>query len=445
MRILLAVHQFMPEFWAGTETLTLRTAQELKRRGHHVSVLTGGKYDPELPELYRFTWSELPIIRLNVPEPDPLWWGGLGQTYRRTEIEPSLKQILLEVRPDLVHIFHLRRLTLSLVDLVQKHSIPVVFSLTDYWFGCFTGQLQFPADQPCAGPDLLSANCLRHIASRMNPAFGRVPMPIWRLFMRGATFWNSLGPLASIAQLKQRQISMRKAYSGIQRVLAPSSQLLETYRELGFDMSQTRICPYGIDVSGLENLMPRTPWQGVSERPLKVAFVGTFNPAKGAHVLLDAVARLHCQRSISVRLYGSLDDNPAYSNMLQFKASDLDGVEFAGIFSSDRIYQVLSTIDLLIVPSLWRENSPLILLQAMASGLPVVASNVPGMADHIHSGINGELFEPGNSAALAELLERLVADPHALQTLTSCQLQPRTISDYVNQIETCYHGLLSAY
>lgn len=442
MRILLAVHQFMPEFRAGTETLTLRTAQELQRRGHHVCVLTAGKFAPDLPHLHRYSWSGLSVIRLNVPEPEALFWGRLDQTFRRSDLEPLLRRVLIEVQPELVHIFHLRRLTLAFIDLLRVFSMPIVLSITDYWFGCFTGQMQYPLDQPCAGPDARSANCLRHLASRLNPAIGRVPMPIWTLLMRSASIIGTLGPAGSMCQLSQRQESMQRAYAEAQRVLVPSGQLYETFRGLGFDLSRTTICPYGIDLSGLESLPPRTTWLGGSDRPLEVAFVGTLNHAKGAHVLLEAVARLPSWHSFNVRIYGDAEEGSSYGEMIKAKERCVNNVTLAGVFAPDQVFQVLASVDVLVVPSLWRENSPLILLQAIASGLPVLASDVAGMADHIHAGVNGELFAPGNSEALAQLLEYLMTEPRALAAMTMRQARPRTICDYVDQVESVYRELL---
>jgi hypothetical protein len=169
MRILLAVHQFLPEFRAGTETLTLRTGQELQRRGHSVWVLTGSATPAATPEQQCYEQDGLQVIRLRAPAaPSPLR-GGLAQTYRREDLRPSLEQVIDALQPDLVHLFHLRRLTLTLADVVTERGLPLVASLTDYWFACLTGQLQFPADTPCNGPDPGSLNCLRHAAAKASP------------------------------------------------------------------------------------------------------------------------------------------------------------------------------------------------------------------------------------------------------------------------------------
>ena len=99
MRILLAVHQFFPEFRAGTETLTRRTAEELQRRGHAVTVLAAGPHDPTQPRLRREHWQQLELIRLNPPPDASALAGGMATSYRQPRLQPALRGLLEELRP----------------------------------------------------------------------------------------------------------------------------------------------------------------------------------------------------------------------------------------------------------------------------------------------------------------------------------------------------------
>ena len=160
MRILLVVHQFFPEFRSGTETLTRRTAEELKRRGHTVCILTATPHQPSRPVWTREQWEGLDIIRFSPnPVSSPLC-GGVEQSYLRPEFESDFALLLKELKPDLMHVFHLRRHTLSLVRAAVRCSVPMVASLTDYWLACPTGQMQFPAAVACDGPRIDGANSL---------------------------------------------------------------------------------------------------------------------------------------------------------------------------------------------------------------------------------------------------------------------------------------------
>lgn len=437
MRILLAVHQFFPEFRAGTETLTRRTAEELQRRGHLVWILTAGPHEPRGPLWRRECWQGLQLIRFNpAPEASPIT-GGLAQSFRRPELEADFAALLRQLRPDLMHLFHLRRHTLSLADAARACGVPLVASLTDYWLACPTGQLQFPEQLPCAGPRGDAANCVQHLAARLLPPLAWLPLPVWQLLS------TVLKPLQSgpVAALRRRPAAMAQMLASCERVLVPSALMWRTFEQLGFHTRRFSLCPYGISLEGLDAEQVRQPWVGSHQRPLCIGFIGSFNRAKGAHVLLEAVRLLSNDLPVQVLLYGNPSDDPAYAAQLQKQASALPQVQWRGVFGSEQVFSVLAGLDLLVVPSLWRENAPLIVLQALASGLPLLLSDVEGMADQVQPDSNALLFPPGNSAALAALLQGLMADPQRLAALMNRGGSPRTVADYGDQLEQLYAHL----
>lgn len=437
MRILLAVHQFFPEFRAGTETLTRRTAEELQRRGHQVWILAAGPHDPQAPLCRRELWQGLQLIRLNPsPEASP-FTGGVAQSFRRPELQKYFTALLRELRPDLLHLFHLRRHTLSLADAARACGVPLVASLTDYWLACPTGQLQFPEQLPCAGPRSDSANCVQHLAALLFSPLAWLPLPVWRWLVA------LMRPLRTgpVAALRRRPVVMAQMLASCERVLVPSALMWGTFEQLGFNTRRFALCPYGISLEGLEAEPPRQPWVGLQHRPLRIGFIGSFNRAKGVHVLLEAVGLLSSDLPLEVLLYGNLSDDPAYAAQIQKQASALPQVKWSGVFGSEQVFSVLAGLDLLVVPSLWRENAPLIVLQALASGLPLLLSDVEGMADQVKPDVNALLFPAGNSAALAALLEDLIKDPQRLSALVNRGGLFRTISDYGDQLERLYAHL----
>ena len=140
-------------------------------------------------------------------------------------------------------------------------------------------------------------------------------------------------------------------------------------------------------------------------------------------------------------LYGNSSDDPAYAAQLRQLANLLPQVRWGGVFGSEEVYAVLAGLDLLVVPSLWRENAPLIVLQALASGLPLLLSDVEGMADQVQPGVNALKFPPGDSGALAALIHQLEVDPRQLAALANQGGTPRTIAAYTNQLEQLYARL----
>ena len=158
-------------------------------------------------------------------------------------------------------------------------------------------------------------------------------------------------------------------------------------------------------------------------------------------MLLDAIRLLGPTTPLEIELYGSPSDDLAYAAHLRRLADPLPQVHWAGVFRSEQLFEILARLDLLIVPSLWRENAPLIVLQALASGLPMLVSNVEGMADQVTPGVNSLLFPPGDSVTLAKEIRQLESDPPRLAALVNRGGSPRTIKDYADQLEQLYAQL----
>lgn len=235
---------------------------------------------------------------------------------------------------------------------------------------------------------------------------------------------------------------MVEALASCEHVLVPSALMWRTFEQLRFSTQRFQLCPYGISLEGLAEQAPRQPWRGRQQRPLRLGFIGSFNRAKGAHVLLQALALLCPIAPVELVLYGNPSDDSVYAAQLRQLADPLRQVRWGGVFGSEQVFAVLAQLDLLVVPSLWRENAPLIVLQALASGLPLLLSDVEGMADQVLPGTNALLFPPGDSSALAALIQQLEADPQRLAALVNQGGSPRTISDYSDQLEQLYAQLL---
>ncbi len=368
----------------------------------------------------------------------------MAQSYRRPELGALYDELLQVVQPDLVHHFHLRRLTIAFSEAVARRRLPQVATLTDFWFPCPTGQLQLPGLRPCEGPDLLAANCLKHLAGKQFPLASNLPAPVWWGLMALAALPGAGGllPLRPLCDLGARRAAMQRAFGRFDRVLVPSEEMVQVLRRNGFPLGRVQRCAYGIETAGLEALPPRKPWGGPSQRPLRIAFIGSFTEAKGAMVLLGALRRLPSNLPVEVNLYGNLGDDPRHGTLISAAAAALPAVRLAGVFGSDQVFTVLARHDLLVLPSLWRENAPLILLQALAVGLPVFASRVSGISGSFREGVDGRLFTPGSESELAGLIAQVCADPSRLAALGRRHSTVRRNQDLVNDLERCYGELL---
>lgn len=447
MKVILTVHQFLPAFYAGTEILTYETAKELKRRGHHVEIWTGFPAD-------RLTASDRPIANY---EYDGLPVHVYNHNYQipalrkraiRSEYDNPLfakyfREYVRKVKPDIVHFFHLSRLSSSPVEVCLQNNVPTVFTPTDFWIICIHSQLRLADNQLCRGPDHLGMNCIYHVlfqSDGIRRHAMKLPSGLLRFLIWGArhTWWPEKRYSPVLRDLADRKVILGQRMNALNRVIAPTRFMRDILIENG--MMPDRVChiPYGLNLESFQKSSPKQ-----RESRLRVGFIGTLSEHKGAHVLLEAVKLLPIDFPISVKVYGKLDDYPEYVARLRGMNDNDRRVEFCGHFDKNEIGRVFSMLDVLVVPSIWYENTPLVIYAAHASGTPVIASNLGGMSEVVDHEKNGLLFEKGDSGDLCRLLERVVEDRSLLDRLTENITLPKSIYDYVGELEEVYQEILT--
>lgn len=119
---------------------------------------------------------------------------------------------------------------------------------------------------------------------------------------------------------------------------------------------------------------------------------------------------------IEVKIGGDPEVVPEYSRKLRLAAAGLP-VQFLGPLDRSAVAALLAGTDVLCVPSRWYENSPLVVAEAFAMGVPVMASNIGALAEKVRDGVDGLLHPPGDSGALARLLQQAATQPGLLPRL----------------------------
>jgi glycosyltransferase involved in cell wall biosynthesis len=188
--------------------------------------------------------------------------------------------------------------------------------------------------------------------------------------------------------------------------------------------------PFGVD-------LPRDAkpaWE--NGRPVTFGFIGQIAPHKGTDLLIDAFIRLP-RGSATLQIYGPENQVPAYVAELK-QAAEGHSIQFKGIFPSAQMADVLRDIDVLVVPSRWSENSPLVLLDALATHTPVVVSDAPGLTEFIDEGRNGFKFAIGSADALEHELRKFVEDPQLASRLSLSTEYPRTTNMMVEEVLRVY-------
>jgi glycosyltransferase involved in cell wall biosynthesis len=234
-------------------------------------------------------------------------------------------------------------------------------------------------------------------------------------------------------------------------VIAPTKFVRELYAGLGMPTANLRVVPHGIAKPERGAAAMIGPASSDTPRPLRAGYVGSINYLKGLHVLIEAVNRLP-DGAIELTIYGNLDSYPEYVAQLRRQARNA-GVNFAGAIEreatqrneEDGLWHALARLDVLLLPTLWYEASPLTVDEAFAAGLPIVASHIGAMSEKIADGVNGRLFPPGDVEALSVILRELAEEPSRLRTLRDGIPEVLSMSDHWKRLallyQSCLHGL----
>jgi glycosyltransferase involved in cell wall biosynthesis len=446
MKILLTTHLFLPDFFAGTEILACSTAKELQRLGHDVEVLTGFPGRKDLADAERFDHYEydgIPVTRfLHADVPMGRERDVLKMEYDNRFVAEWFRGYLERVRPDIVHFFHLARLSASLIDVCEESGVPMVLTPTDFWFVCPTGQLRLPDNSCCQGPDRFSVNCIRHLDFIDKPDEMTIVkrVPDWFIVFVVLLARLKILPrrrFGFVCALSERAAFLMKRLNSVGRVMIPSGIMEQILLKNGLNRELTRFSSFGLNLEYIPENLSR-----LRASDLRVGFIGSLYEHKGIRVLLEAMQILQDEEKIVLKIYGENREQPDYVSQLQKMAAADQRITFCGTFPNSLIGEVLAGIDLLVVPSTWYENTPLVLYSAMAAACPVIASNMGGMSEVIRDGENGLLVEAGDSLVLAEALKLLANDRKLLDKLAAGCQRPKSIGGYVSELLKVYHELL---
>ncbi len=439
-KIVLLVHQFLPEYYGGTEILTLNAAREFIKRGYEVTVFTGFPVNEHIEDKNRFgsyTYEGIDVKCFYYSrEPIGSQKNNFEIEYNNLFFAGFFRSFLKTWKPDFVHIFHLLYLSASVLDVCKEVKIPVFYSATDFWMICPQCQLLLTDGSLCSGPDRNSLNCIRHMLylSRMKKIkFIMKLIPDWILFLMLIAVRKVM-----FRALSERPEFFRKRMNYIDTVFVPTHFMGKMLVNNGLEQRRVQYLQFGIE----KNKMPVNTSRG-NLHILRIGYIGTLSWHKGVHILIKAVRMLASGIDADLKIYGSPDHFPGYYRHLQKLKRGDERISFCGTFPNEKIEKIFSGIDVLAVPSIWYENTPLILYTAQAAGCPVIATDLPGMSEAIENEVNGLLFKKGDAKSLGKAIIRLALERNLLLKMSGNSRQPKSIFEYVSEIEKKYNEINS--
>jgi glycosyltransferase involved in cell wall biosynthesis/GT2 family glycosyltransferase len=436
MRILQVAHDFVPETMAGTEINTHKLAVDLRvRYGYELHVFCRG-WDLQC-EPYRERDEVLDGLQVRRVD---FGRGAAGNRWQRHDprLETAFRQTLERVRPDLVHIQHFLYLSTGIVAIAKSYGLPVVVSLRNLWFRCPQGTLLYYDDTLCdrqSGVGCLSCLWPDQLGRR------RKIIPWRQLNPLMIEAYQRLGQYALLPQTVSRILPSLDAWADdfratlldADRLHSPSHFLKQKLIEFGLPPEHVIVIPNGID-SHPERQLPKQPGP-----KLRFGVIGAHR-LKGLHLAIEAFRRLPPDAG-ELRVYGQVADR-RYLAAQERRASGRN-ITFCGTYRQDQVYEVFSTLDVLIVPSIWYENSPTVIREAFATGTPVVAANIGGMAEAVRDGVDGLLFAAGDVESLHSKLQWLIAHPESVPAMAQQINRQPTAQECTDAMVELYAGLLS--
>jgi glycosyltransferase involved in cell wall biosynthesis len=410
MKILNVIHQSLPRWLGGAEVYAQQLAQALNQRGHEALLFTreeGGA------GLERADVEGITIYRCHTP---PMSDADKFRTvFGHPRVEQAFAAVLAEAQPDVVHFQHLLGLSPKLFWQAKAAGLPTVLTMQDYWYVCANTKLLTNYDERLCGGPRWWLNCARCGASKLGS---------------GAQWFSpALAPVFAA-----RDLILRRVLQSADVLIAPSQFLRDTYVRLGAPPERTRMLAGGI------HLPPAPPTPIREHGPLRVLFMGSMLPLKGLHVLVEAFNALPLDAELAIA--GDPERNPEYARELRALARH-PGLRWLGPVARADVWMWFNWADVIAAPSLWYENAPLVIQEALAMRRPVLASQLGSLGEWVRDDVDGALFPPGDAAALSAILRRL-ADHREIVLRWQSQIRPvRTMQDLAQDMEAVYTGLLT--
>jgi len=378
MKIIYIVHQFYPMHYTGTEKVILNMSMMMQKLGNQVKVITYSFYDDSFYDksignilLKEFSYKGIPILALKHKKiPDDI-----NVNLENDQLSIIAEEIIRQENPDIIHVGHLMR-TYELIRAAKMLKIPYIITLTDFWLICPKIILVNSIGNLCGGPE--GGNVCENDCSELGKKFN-----MHRLKIAEEILINS------------------------KAVIAPSKFLASIFMDEFLNMD-IKVINHGLK----HNKLNKNNKVYKKEDKIIFCYAGSLNYHKGVHIVIEAFKKIKGNNA-ALKIYGSGDSE--YTDKLKNAACD-NRIEFCGVYSEDQVAEIFSNTDVIVVSSLWYETYSLILHEALASNIPVIASNVGVMKEKIVDNFNGLTFRIGDAEHLEELFQNLVCNPEIINS-----------------------------
>ena len=324
----------------------------------------------------------------------------------------SLGRLLTTLKPDIVHFHHLLHIGGESLALI-KRTLPqtrIVFTLHDFHPICAREGLMLKS----------TANALCHVAT--------------------PDACHACLPDIAASRFALRRLHLGNMLNLVDSFVAPSSFVRDRFISWGIEASRIIEIRNGVAASSVEDAMNTTAPASAAA----FGYFGTVAPHKGALLALEAVTRLVDDVDAGLGIYGDVSfQSGAFQDEFAKALRRARGrAQHHGPYQRADLTRLMSGVDWVVVPSLWWENAPLVILEAFRHRKPVIAADIGGMAELVQHGRNGLLFRRGDAGDLARAMSRAATEEGLWSSLRDGIAPVATVTDVAAAHARLYAQLL---
>lgn len=410
MKILKIIHGYPHEYNAGSEVYSQSICNELIK--YHEVILFSreeNEYTPDFSFRESITAHGIRHIVVNMSR------GKDG--YNHPKLNQKFSQLIDKIKPDIAHIGHLNHLSIGIVDVLHENKIPIVCTLHDFWLMCPRGQfLQRNFD----GENLFmlcekqenwecAKSCYSMYFSNYEISFDQ---SLFYEFSHSEHIGkDKLSDLEHWTNwIDARMFAMKQICEKIDLFVAPSKYLMNRFiNDFRLPVSKIVYLDYGFPTHYLQPVIPKE--NGI----YTFGYIGTHVPAKGINLLIEAFRKV--TGNTKLKIFGREQGQ----NTLALKKMSQDcknEIEFSGEYINENLATtVFNHVNCIVVPSIWAENSPLVIHEAQSCRIPVITADFGGMAEYVNDHVNGLLFKHRDENDLAAKLQYAIEHPQLMKQL----------------------------
>ncbi|MDI6723944.1 MAG: glycosyltransferase family 4 protein [Methanobacterium sp.] len=400
MKICQIIYTYPPYITGGADIYAERISKELVKKGHEVVVITTKPFDglsslktsvemDDVIKVHRFYPLNI-FSWINTAEKSifqKMIWNALDIW----NLHPYLviKNILKKEKPDVVHIHTPIWFSLSVFDAVKSLKIPSVFMVHDYLLLCRRTLLLHSNGEICHDPH----------------------------------------PFCKMYQFLSKKIVKKKP----DMIIAPSQFILDILSDNGFfEGSKSIKIPLGVIIEGKK---PEKEYETID-----IMYVGSLVNHKGVYILIEAFKNIE-NKNIKLHILGKGTEEYNLKEM----AKDDGRIMFHGFVEGKELRNFHENTNMVVVPSICYDNSPMVIYESLMNGTPVIGSKIGGIPELIEEGVNGFLFEPGSVSELKDRLQYLIENPSILKKLENGAFESSnkySMVSHIEKLENMYKELI---